>query len=111
MTTRNLVFKAGPRAFDSVRRHGFAAERIGTFAGASGGAKWLVLSHLDRALIGNVIPRLEGPVHLIATSIGAWRSGLSPVVTLPMSVDLSSAVGAPALYPSPESCGSITATS
>lgn len=73
MTTRNLVFKAGPGAFDSIRRHGFDPERIGTLAGASGGAKWLVLSHLDRALIANVIPRLKAPVHLVATSIGAWR--------------------------------------
>lgn len=73
MSTRNLVFKAGPGAFDSVRRHGFSPERIGTLAGASGGAKWLVLSHLDRVLIGNVLPKFEAPLHLVATSIGAWR--------------------------------------
>ena len=73
MSTRNLVFKAGPGAFDSIRRHGFSAERIGTLAGASGGAKWLVLSHLDRVLIGNVLPNFEAPLHLVATSIGAWR--------------------------------------
>lgn len=73
MSTRNLVFKAGPGAFDSIRRHGFSAERIGTLAGASGGAKWLVLSHLDRVLIGNVLPKFEAPLHLVATSIGAWR--------------------------------------
>ena len=34
---RNLVFKAGPGAFDLIRRHGFAPELIGTIAGASGG--------------------------------------------------------------------------
>ncbi len=73
MSTRNLVFKAGPGAFDSIRRHGFSAERIGTLAGASGGAKWLVLSHLDRVLMGNVLPDFEAPLHLVATSIGAWR--------------------------------------
>ncbi len=73
MSTRNLVFKAGPGAFDSIRRHGFSAERIGTLAGASGGAKWLVLSHLDRVLIGNILPDFEAPLHLVATSIGAWR--------------------------------------
>jgi hypothetical protein len=73
LSTRNLVFKAGPGAFDSIRRHGFSAERIGTLAGASGGAKWLVLSHLDRVLIGNVLPHFEAPLHLVATSIGAWR--------------------------------------
>jgi hypothetical protein len=68
-----LVFKAGPSAFDTIRRHGFAIERIGTIAGASGGAKWLVLSQLDRVVISSIVPRLAGPVHLIGTSIGAWR--------------------------------------
>jgi hypothetical protein len=67
------VFKAGPVAFDSIRSEGFAPERIGTIAGASGGAKWLVLSQLDRAIIANLLPQLIAPVHLIGTSIGAWR--------------------------------------
>ena len=71
--SHNLVFKAGPGAFDSIRREGFAPERIGTIAGASGGAKWLVLSQLDRAILNSVVPNLRGPVHLIGTSIGAWR--------------------------------------
>jgi len=73
VTTRNLVFKAGPGAFDTVQRHGFAIDRIGTIAGASGGAKWLVLSQLDRVVLSNIVPRLVGPVHLLGTSIGAWR--------------------------------------
>jgi hypothetical protein len=46
---------------------------LGTMAGASGGAKWLVLSKLDRVVAGTVVPRLRGPVHLIGSSIGAWR--------------------------------------
>jgi len=73
VSTRNLVFKAGPRAFDSIRRHGFSPDRIGTLAGASGGAKWLGLSQLDRVLIDSVLPTFEAPVHLVSTSIGAWR--------------------------------------
>jgi len=73
MTSCNLVFKAGPSAFESIKQHGFAPERIGTLAGASGGAKWLVLSQLDRCILRTVVPRLVGPVHLIGTSIGAWR--------------------------------------
>lgn len=73
MARRNLVFKAGPGAFDIVRRHGFGPELIGTIAGASGGAKWLVLSQLDRVVLQTIVPRLQGPVHLIGTSIGAWR--------------------------------------
>jgi hypothetical protein len=67
------VFKAGPGAFDTIQRHGFAIDRIGTIAGASGGAKWLVLSQLDRVILANIVPRLVGPIHLIGTSIGAWR--------------------------------------
>ncbi|MEJ2127424.1 MAG: patatin-like phospholipase family protein [Woeseiaceae bacterium] len=73
MTTQNLTFRAGPGAFDTIRRHGFAPERIGTIAGASGGAKWLVLSQLDRVILSEIVPQLSGPVHLIGTSIGSWR--------------------------------------
>ena len=68
-----LLFKAGPGALQDVRKRGFAAERIGTIAGASGGAKWLVLSQLDRVIIERVLPALSGPVHLLGSSIGAWR--------------------------------------
>ncbi len=46
---------------------------IGTIAGASGGAKWLVLSQLDRAILTNLVPKLQGPVHLLGSSVGAWR--------------------------------------
>ena len=73
MTKRNLLFKAGLGARELIRREGFAPERIGTIAGASGGAKWLVLSQLDRAILTHVLPRMRGPVHTIGTSIGAWR--------------------------------------
>lgn len=73
MTTRKLIFKAGPGAREAIRRDGFSVARIGTIAGASGGAKWLVLSQLDRAIASCVLPALTAPVHLIGTSIGAWR--------------------------------------
>lgn len=68
-----LKFKAGPGAYEDVRRRGFSEERIGTIAGASGGAKWLVLSQLDRVITERILPRLSGPVHLLGSSIGAWR--------------------------------------
>jgi hypothetical protein len=71
--TGSLSFRAGPGALESVRRHGFAPERIGTMAGASGGAKWLILSKLDRVVIRDLLPRFEAPVFLIGSSIGAWR--------------------------------------
>ena len=69
----NLVFKAGRGAYESIRNHGFSPERIGTIAGASGGAKWLVLSQLDRVILRDLLPKFQGPVHLIGSSIGAWR--------------------------------------
>ncbi len=69
----SLVFRAGAGVLESVRKHGFAAEQIGTLAGASGGAKWLVLSQLDRVVLEKIVPRLEAPVHLLGSSIGAWR--------------------------------------
>lgn len=68
-----LTFKAGPGALKFVQKHGFEATAVGTIAGASGGAKWLVLSQLDRAIMRSVVPKLQAPVHLIGTSIGAWR--------------------------------------
>ena len=73
MSAYSLTFKAGAGAFESVRRHGFDIGSIGTIAGASGGAKWLVLSQLDRAILSTVVPRLRAPVHLIGSSIGSWR--------------------------------------
>lgn len=68
-----LSFRAGPGALHAIRENGFSAELVGTMAGASGGAKWLVLSKLDRVVAETLVPRLRGPVYLIGSSIGAWR--------------------------------------
>ena len=65
--------RAGPGALHAIRQHGFSAELVGTMAGASGGAKWLVLSKLDRVVAATLVPRLRGPVYLVGSSIGAWR--------------------------------------
>ncbi len=73
MKSNALLFKAGPSALAEVRHNGFAVEQIGTIAGASGGAKWLVLSQLDRVIAERILPKLTGPVHLIGSSIGSWR--------------------------------------
>ena len=73
MKSYSLTFKAGASALRTVRNDGFDVSSIGTIAGASGGAKWLVLSQLDRAILGNLVPNMKGPVHLIGSSIGSWR--------------------------------------
>jgi hypothetical protein len=69
----SLTFKAGNGALESIRKHGFDLSSVGTIAGASGGAKWLVLSQLDRAILSSIVPKLSGPIHLIGSSIGSWR--------------------------------------
>ena len=73
MKQSSLTFRAGAGARDSIRRQGFDVSSVGTIAGASGGAKWLVLSQLDRAILQNLVPKMTGPVHLIGSSIGSWR--------------------------------------
>jgi hypothetical protein len=69
----SLTFKAGAGALESIRKHGFDISSVGSFAGASGGAKWLVLSQLDRAILSAIVPKLSGPIHLVGSSIGSWR--------------------------------------
>lgn len=68
-----MLFKAGKSAYDEIRKHGFSEDRIGTLVGASGGAKWLVLSQIDRVILRRVVPKIPGPLHLLGSSIGAWR--------------------------------------
>ncbi len=69
----SLTFRAGPGAIRMIRERGFSPDMIGTLAGASGGAKWLILSQLDRVVATEILPKLVGPVFTIGTSIGAWR--------------------------------------
>jgi len=69
----SLRFLAGPGARRIVASDGFDPGRIGAIAGASGGAKWLVLSRLDRVIAEKILPALTGPVHLVGSSIGSWR--------------------------------------
>ena len=71
--TRSLRFLAGPGAMATLQRDGFDPSMIGTIAGASGGAKWLVLSQIDRVIIERMLPAMSRPVHLVGSSIGTWR--------------------------------------
>lgn len=50
------------------------AQDVDVVPGASGGAKWLVLAGLDRFLFGEFFSGERArPLHLIGSSIGAWR--------------------------------------
>ena len=75
MKSLSLTFKAGAGALESIRKHGFDISSVGSFAGASGGAKWLVLSQLDRAILSAVMPKLSGPIHLIGGGLATLLTG------------------------------------
>jgi hypothetical protein len=68
----SFVIKAGPKALALIRDEGLRPERVRVVAGAAGGPKWLVLYHLDRMLSSFFAGR-SAPLHLIGSSIGAWR--------------------------------------
>ena len=69
----SLVIKAGPQALRLIRDEGLRPERVLVLAGAAGGPKWLVLYHLDRLLFKQFFKERSKPLHLIGSSIGAWR--------------------------------------
>ncbi|MEM7763670.1 MAG: patatin-like phospholipase family protein [Pseudomonadota bacterium] len=68
-----LSIQAGPAALTHLRDHGFRGSDVRAMAGASGGAKWLVLAGIDKVLIEHLLPTLTAPVHLLGSSIGSWR--------------------------------------
>jgi hypothetical protein len=68
-----LVIKAGAAARERLLDEGLSSELFSTMLGASGGPKWLVLSRMDRVIAERVIANRSSPIHLIGSSIGAWR--------------------------------------
>jgi len=74
MTPHALRILAGPTALRMLRTDGFEPNAFSVMAGASGGAKWLVLGGLDRALAEHFVARRSAKLFLIGSSIGAWRS-------------------------------------
>jgi hypothetical protein len=71
--TQALNFYAGTHAYQHIQHHGLAPNDLRVIIGASGGPKWFVLSHLDRYLAGQWLPEIDHKIHLIGSSIGAWR--------------------------------------
>ena len=69
----DLHIYAGQHALQHIRRQGLAPGDIRVILGASGGPKWFVLTHLDRYLAREWLPRLPQPVDLVGSSIGALR--------------------------------------
>ncbi|MFZ2041925.1 MAG: patatin-like phospholipase family protein [Desulfobacterales bacterium] len=67
-----LCIQAGARALAILRDGGLKPETIKVVAGAAGGPKWLILSHIDRFLFGSWITGRRSPLYLVGSSSGAW---------------------------------------
>ncbi len=68
----NISILAGSRAFEIIQDEGLDLSRVKVLAGASGSAKFLVLTGIDRVLISLFADRKD-PLYLVGTSIGAFR--------------------------------------
>ncbi len=68
----NISILAGHKAIKIIRDEGLNLSRIKVIAGASGSAKFLVLTGIDRVLISLFKDRAD-PLYLVGTSIGAFR--------------------------------------
>jgi hypothetical protein len=72
-----LCIHAGPRALKHLRERGLQPSEVWAVPGAAGGPKGLVLTALDRLLLGDWLLKANHPVHLIGSSVGAWRLALA----------------------------------
>jgi hypothetical protein len=68
-----LRLYAGAAARRHIESHGLTPQAVRVVAGAAGGPKGLILSHLDRHIFGRWLPQSTHTVHLLGASIGAWR--------------------------------------
>jgi hypothetical protein len=68
----NISVRAGRKAIGIVRDGGFSLSSVKVLAGASGAAKFLVLTGMDRVLM-SLLKERTNPLYLIGTSIGAFR--------------------------------------
>ena len=68
----NISILAGSGAISIIREEGLNLDRVKVLAGASGAAKFLVLTGIDRMLM-TLFKDRSTPLYLIGTSIGAFR--------------------------------------
>jgi hypothetical protein len=69
----SFTLRAGHAARAIIAREGFTPEAIGCIGAAAGGAKWLILSALDRVLFGEWLRDRKTPLPAVGSSIGAYR--------------------------------------
>lgn len=71
--SNDLLILAGKTAYEQIRENGLSPDDISLVLGASGAAKWLVLYGLDSAIFSDWFKGRQEPLHLLGTSIGAWK--------------------------------------
>ncbi|WP_108125048.1 hypothetical protein [Saccharospirillum mangrovi] len=69
----DLHLYAGRHAFQHIQQQGLKPNDIRVILGASGGPKCFVLTHLDRYLVREWLPKIAHPLQLVGSSIGALR--------------------------------------
>lgn len=70
---QSIQLYAGQQAYRHIEEHGLKPADIRVLLAASGGPKWLVLSHLDQYLTEHWLENSHHPLQLVGSSIGAWR--------------------------------------
>ena len=73
---RALEVRVGHAAAKRLAAEGWQPDLIDGLIGASGGPKWLILGHLDRALSRWLHPDRQRPLRAVGSSIGSWRHAL-----------------------------------
>ncbi|WP_444884274.1 hypothetical protein [Microbulbifer sp. PSTR4-B] len=74
MKNRSCILLAGAKAARRVREEGLHQGQFSTLVGASGGPKWLVISQLDRVLMGAFFKGRSEPIATLGSSIGSFRN-------------------------------------
>ncbi|MEX2961443.1 hypothetical protein [Microbulbifer sp. TYP-18] len=73
MKNSSCVMLAGAGAAKRIRAEGLQPDQVSVLLGASGGAKWLVISQLDRVLMGEFFMGRQKPITTLGSSIGSFR--------------------------------------
>jgi len=71
--SKNISFSAGRKALETIREGGLKPDQVKVIAGAAGGPKCLILSHLDGTLVSNWFSGRKEPLFLLGSSAAAWR--------------------------------------
>lgn len=69
----DLTIAAGPDVLEQIRDEGLRTTGLTGLVGASGGPKWLALHGIDRVLFEHLRSNPPQRLHVLASSIGAWR--------------------------------------